>query len=78
MRAVLIAVALSLMCCAGAWAQLTGQQLNAASQQQPPTKKTSDGVCHAPGTNAYAKIKDFIPFVALKDCLKSGGRLPGK
>ena len=44
----------------------------------PPTKKTKDGVCYVPGTSTYARIKDFIPFVALTDCIKSGGRLPQK
>ena len=48
----------------------------ANTQQLPPTKKSPDGLCHAPGTPNYAQIKDFFPFVTLEDCVKSGGRLP--
>jgi endonuclease YncB( thermonuclease family) len=39
-------------------------------------KKSSTGICHAPGTTYYAKTKYFTPYKTLQDCLKSGGRLP--
>lgn len=40
----------------------------------PPTKKLPNGECVAPGTTAYGAIRNFVPFVSLEDCLKSGGR----
>jgi hypothetical protein len=80
MRILAFATLFSAACLATADAQVPAPQLppqlGAATQQQPPTKKTKDGVCYAPGTRQYARIKDFIPFVGLTDCLKSGGRLP--
>jgi hypothetical protein len=80
MRTLLFATLFSAACLTTAWAQVPTPQLPpqfaGASQQQPPTKKTKDGICYAPSTRQYARIKDFIPFVGLTDCLKSGGRLP--
>ena len=46
-----------------------------ANQQVPPTKKVA-GYCVPPGSPDYARIKDFVPFVTVQDCLKSGGLLP--
>jgi hypothetical protein len=42
----------------------------------PPTKKLPSGECVAPGHTTYAQIRNFVPFVSLEDCLKSGGRQP--
>ena len=39
-------------------------------------KKSSTGICHAPGTTYYSKTKNFTPFKTVQDCLNSGGRLP--
>lgn len=42
-------------------------------QQTPPVKKL-DGVCYPPESQLYRRItQGFIPFVAMIDCLKSGG-----
>lgn len=48
--------------------------LPGSNQQTPPTKKVN-GFCVPPNSPNYARIKDFIPFVSLQDCLKSGGKL---
>ena len=50
------------------------QHLPGSNQQTPPTKKVN-GYCVPPDSPNYARIKDFIPFVSLQDCLKSGGHL---
>ena len=39
-------------------------------------KKSTTGICHAPGSTYYNKTKHFTPFKTLDECLKSGGRLP--
>ncbi len=42
-------------------------------QKAPPVKKV-DGVCYPPESQLYKRITTgFIPFVAMIDCLKSGG-----
>lgn len=42
-------------------------------QKGPPVKKFN-GVCYPPESQLYKKITDsFVPFVAMVDCLKSGG-----
>ena len=50
------------------------QHLPGANQQVPPTKK-ANGFCIPPDSPNYARIKEFIPFVTVQDCLKSGGHL---
>lgn len=39
-------------------------------------KKSSSGICHAPGTEYYARTTRFIAYKTLDECLASGGRLP--
>lgn len=39
-------------------------------------KKSSTGICHAPGTTYYNKTKNFIAYNSVQACLDSGGRLP--
>jgi len=39
-------------------------------------KKSSTGICHAPGTTYYNQTKSFVAFDTLDACLSSGGRLP--
>ena len=42
-------------------------------QKAPPVKKYQ-GTCYPPESQLYKRITtDFIPFVAMIDCLKSGG-----
>ena len=40
----------------------------------PPTKKLPNGECVTTAARNYESIRNFIPFVSLEDCLKSGGR----
>lgn len=46
------------------------------ARSSDPVKKSTTGICHAPGTSYYHKTKNFTPFKTLDECLKSGGRLP--
>jgi hypothetical protein len=46
------------------------------SLREPPVKKSLTAICHAKGTRYYKQTLKFISFNSLKDCLKSGGRLP--
>jgi micrococcal nuclease len=39
-------------------------------------KKSTTGICHAPGTSYYEKTKTFTSFDSIQQCLDSGGRLP--
>ena len=39
-----------------------------------PTKKLPNGECITPKETTYENIRNFVPFVSLEDCLKSGGR----
>ena len=39
-------------------------------------KKSSSGICHAPGTEYYDRTQNFEPFRTMADCIKSGGREP--
>lgn len=39
-------------------------------------KKSNSGICHEPTSRFYKQTKNFIEFKTLKDCIKSGGRLP--
>lgn len=41
-------------------------------------KKSSAGLCHAPGTTYYNKTKIYTSYNSLKACLDSGGILPQK
>lgn len=41
-------------------------------------KKSTNGICHAPGTTYYERTKNFTSFNSLDECLNSGGRLPKK
>jgi hypothetical protein len=40
----------------------------------PPTKKLPNGECVTTTARNYESIRNFVPFVSLEDCLKSGGR----
>ena len=43
---------------------------------EPPVKKSKTGICHKAGTRYYEQTKHFEKFSSIKDCIKSGGRLP--
>ncbi|MBP9762360.1 hypothetical protein KBD34_01965 [Patescibacteria group bacterium] len=42
----------------------------------PAVKKSVNKICHAKGTRYYTQTKTFTAYKTLKDCVKSGGRLP--
>ena len=44
--------------------------------RNPPVKKSSTDICHAKGTDYYAKTKSFTAYNSVDACLQSGGRLP--
>lgn len=41
-------------------------------------KKSTNDICHTPGTKYYDKTKNFTPYNTVDECLASGGRLPNK
>ena len=51
-------------------------QNSGASNGNYVVKKSSTGICHAPGTTYYAKTKNFTAYDSIQGCLDSGGRLP--
>lgn len=52
----------------------TDQQITENSSGS--VKKSTTGICHAPGTTYYARTKNYTAFNTLQECLNSGGRLP--
>jgi hypothetical protein len=46
--------------------------------QSPLVKKSISNICHEKGTLFYENTKNFTPYINIKDCLESGGRLPKK
>lgn len=53
-----------------------GSTLLSDDASSAPVKKSTTGICHAPGTTYYARTKNYTPYDTLDECLKSGGRLP--
>ena len=41
----------------------------------PPVKKSQQGICHAIGSRDYARTSHFEPYDSIEACLESGGRL---
>ena len=56
----------------------TSSTIVLAQSSSAPVKKSSSGICHAPGTTYYNQTKHFTSYKTLDECLKSGGRLPKK
>ena len=55
-------------------AQIPGAPAPNLPQQKAPPVKKFEGICYPPESPFYSRIKqDFIPFVAMIDCVKSGG-----
>lgn len=46
------------------------------SQISGVVKKSSSGICHAPGTTYYDRTTNYTGYSSLQACLSSGGRLP--
>ena len=61
-------------CEAGASPDVTSNAL--ISDTAEVVKKSTTGICHAPGTTYYNKTKNFTAYKTVEDCLNSGGRLP--
>ena len=57
-------------------AAVVTSQADTGTSASGVVKKSSTGICHAPGTTYYAKTQNFIPFNSIDACLNSGGRLP--
>jgi hypothetical protein len=65
---------LFLLAAESALAQIPGAPSPNMPQQKAPPVKKFDGICYPPESPFYSRIKqDFIPFVAMIDCVKSGG-----
>jgi hypothetical protein len=45
-------------------------------EEIPPVKKSSTGICHAPGTQYYKETQNFTAYPTMRSCLRSGGRRP--
>ena len=41
-----------------------------------PVKKSKTNICHKEGSRYYDITKYFKAYKTIKDCIKSGGRLP--
>ena len=50
--------------------------LFSCDQIDPKVKKSKSGICHEVGTRYYKQTKYFEKYPSIKDCIKSGGRLP--
>lgn len=50
--------------------------LLSCDQKDKPIKKSRTGICHEAGTRYYEQTKYFKKYTSIKDCIKSGGRLP--
>lgn len=46
------------------------------STADSPVKKSSSGICHAPGTAYYAQTQRFTAYPTMDACIASGGRYP--
>jgi hypothetical protein len=45
-----------------------------AKEEIQPVKKSSTGICHAPGSQYYRDTQKFTAYQSMKSCLQSGGR----
>ena len=69
-----LTAALMLLSVGGAFAQIPGAPMPNLPQQKAPPVKKFEGMCYPPESPFYSRIThDFIPFVAMIDCVKSGG-----
>jgi endonuclease YncB( thermonuclease family) len=57
-----------------------GTSSNTSPATQPPSsgvvKKSTNDICHAPGTTYYEKTTNYTAYNSVDECLASGGRLP--
>lgn len=72
-RNALLAI-LFVLAAGAASAQIPGAPSPNLPQQKAPPVKKFQGICYPPESPFYSRIKqDFLPFVAMIDCVKSGG-----
>jgi hypothetical protein len=43
-----------------------------------PVKKSKTNICHKKGSKYYDQTKHYRTYNTIKECIKSGGRLPKK
>lgn len=46
------------------------------AKENPPVKKTKNGICHPKDGTYYKRIKNYVSYSSMEACLKSGGRKP--
>jgi preprotein translocase subunit SecG len=39
-------------------------------------KSSKSGICYAPSSKSYKKVKEFTVYKTLDECVSAGGRLP--
>lgn len=67
---------------AAAKPQSQSQSTTPKPQPQPTTasgsvvKKSTNDICHEPGTTYYSRTKNYTAYNSIQECLNSGGRLP--
>jgi hypothetical protein len=47
-----------------------------AFADEPAVKMSNSGICHAEGTQYYARTKNFVEYENIDACIEAGGRLP--
>ena len=50
--------------------------LQGCNSADVPVKKSKTNICHKKGSKYYDQTKHYKAYQTLKDCIKSGGRLP--
>ena len=53
-------------------------QVFAKNNNSSLVKKSKSGICHDTSSRWYKRTKNYTPYKSIKECLKSGGRLPKK
>jgi hypothetical protein len=54
---------------------LTGLNVQ-ASNDEPPIKQSSSGICHDESSGSYNRTKKYTAFDSISGCIAAGGRLP--
>ena len=50
--------------------------LHGCDSASVPVKKSKTNICHKKGSRYYDITKHYKAYQTIKDCIKSGGRLP--
>lgn len=54
----------------------SSQPKQSSNSSSGVVKKSTSGICHAPGTTYYNRTTNFTAYKSVDACLNSGGRLP--